>query len=515
MIVLFDTNVLIQREDNNILSDRLTNLLNMMGKLRYQPHVHDVSYLDISNDKDIQRREVNKSKLNAYPRIGKNPLCQNDDVFHNIVGKPSKSNDEIDNHMLYAVYKNAADYLITEDIAMLNKAEKLGIDNKVLSINQAIIIFKSALPNFEINILNFFKEEKGSNLDLNDSIFDSLKEEYGDKEFGEWWNNKVSKRSVYVYVDDTEDKNKIKAILVPKIEEKDETIDCTPALNLGRRLKICLFKVADHAQGLRLGERLLSMAFDFAQRNNLEDIYLTHFLKPNDSLVKLIEEYGFYQHGVKKNNEGIFAKKIIPNKNFAIKKEDIYNLNRTFFPGFYDGDFISKYIVPIRPLYHERLFPDYKYYIEHEQLSLFPQNQQTPEGNSIKKAYICNAPTRQIKEGDILLFYRTVDFKCITTLGIVEKVYYNLTDVKEVQDIVAKRTVYSQEEIKEKMQPKSSIVVILFKQNFHLKEVFYYSDLLENNIVAGAIQTITKIDDNRYKQIIKGKLDERFIINKA
>ena len=44
---------------------------------------------------------------------------------------------------------------------------------------------------------------------------------------------------------------------------------------------------------------------------------------------------------------------------------------------------------------------------------------------------------------------------------------------------------------------------------------FYYSGYIEvfRNIVNGYIQSITSIDDNKYKEIIRDNLDERFIIH--
>ena len=40
-----------------------------------------------------------------------------------------------------------------------------------------------------------------------------------------------------------------------------------------------------------------------------------------------------------------------------------------------------------------------------------------------------------------------------------------------------------------------------------------YKFLEENNIVNGYIQSITNIDDDKYRKIIKDNIDERFIIN--
>ena len=86
--------------------------------------------------------------------------------------------------------------------------------------------------------------------------------------------------------------NKINAILIPKIEER-ENIDCAPTLYRDRILKICTFKVAEHSRGLKLGERLLRMAFDYAIANNIEEIYLTHFKQEADYLIPLIQKFWF------------------------------------------------------------------------------------------------------------------------------------------------------------------------------------------------------------------------------
>ena len=82
----------------------------------------------------------------------------------------------------------------------------------------------------------------------------------------------------------------INAILVPKIET-NEAIDCTPQLIRGRILKLCLLKVADHMRGLKLGERLLRMGIDYADENNLEEMYLTLYRQDNDALIYSLEAF--------------------------------------------------------------------------------------------------------------------------------------------------------------------------------------------------------------------------------
>lgn len=514
MMVLFDTDILLQREDNQILSDELSNLIKMIEELKYTIYVHELSLGEIQRDVNSEKAKVSYSKIKSYPTIKNHIDYKEDKEFISIIANSFESKENNNNQLIYTIYKNIADYLITEDKDILNKAEKLNLDKKILNINEAITLFKGFLPDYKINILPFFKVEKGFNLNIDDSIFDTLKEEYA--EFNSWWKNSASKRPVYVYLDEKNKKDKIKALLVPKIED-NEAIDCAPELILGKRVKICLFKVAEHGQGLKLGERLLSMAFDFAVKNNIDTLYLTHFTIANDYLVKLIEEYGFYKHGKNERGEEIFVKHITQNRLVNTDKDELIQANQEFFPSFYDGKSVNKHIVPIYPKYHKMLFPDCKNYKNQFQLklNLFIDKRQSSEGNCIKKAYVCNAPTKKVKKGDILLFYRSEDKRCITSLGVVDEVYTGITDAKIASNLIFKRTVYKFEELEEKTQNKNPLLIILFKHHFHLSEVFYYKDLLNNDVVSGPIQTITEISDDNYNKIIAGRLNERFIINKT
>jgi hypothetical protein len=77
--------------------------------------------------------------------------------------------------------------------------------------------------------------------------------------------------------------------------------------------------------------------------------------------------------------------------------------------------------------------------------------------------------------------------------------------------LIAKRTVFTFEDISNLCS--SDVLVILFNQNFHLKNDFSYDELCKNQIVGGPIQTITEIKNEDYEKIITGNIDERFIIN--
>lgn len=498
MRILLDTNILILRENYHVIPDNVAKLMSLLNGLEVcSIHVHPLSVNEIKKDANVERQTINTKKISAYAVLEDFPDYNSDKSFIEIIGNPKEPNDIVDNQLLYCVYRNVVDYLITEDQALLNKADLLGLET-VVSTNEAITIFEQYYPKTNVTLIQSFIKEKAYNFDLQDDIFDSLKEEY--TEFSSWW-GKIANRDVFAY---KSDEGKINALLIPKIET-NEVIDCNPSLKFDRVLKICLFKVASHARGLKLGERLLKIAFDYAILNNIEDIYLTHFCQEKDYLIYLIEKFGFYKYGENSRGEGIFVKRIT--KNSEDYNLDISYLNKQYYPSFCANTSISKHIVPIQPTFHKKLFPDYV--PTSQQMSIF---RDTPsESNSIKKAYICNANTTKIKPNDILLFYRTHDIMSITTLGIVESVHYKQKDPNEIMKLIAKRTVFTFEDISALCS--SDVLVILFNQNFHLKSDFSYSELCKNQIISGPIQTITEIEDEDYKKIIAGNIDERFIIN--
>ena len=45
------------------------------------------------------------------------------------------------------------------------------------------------------------------------------------------------------------------------------------------------------SEGYKIGEFLLKWIIDYALKNNMDEIYLTHFEEEEDSLIYLIKEY--------------------------------------------------------------------------------------------------------------------------------------------------------------------------------------------------------------------------------
>ena len=495
MRILIDTNIFIYRENSHIIPSNLQSLLKTLNDLIVQILVHPLSVHEIEKDRNHERREITLSKIKTYPILANPPSLEVDQQFLNIVGQTNNAHELVDNNLLYCVYKNAIDFMITEDRAIHRKSDRLGISDRVFDIDEALEYFKRQLLVEKVPTPPALKYVPVYNLDINDPIFTSLKEEYGN--FLDWW-GKISRegRKAWVYFKG----DRLGAILIYKIE--DEAIASNPPLPKKRRLKLSPFKVTYN--GYKIGELFIKISTTFAINNNTDELYLTHFTKPDDYLVELVENFGFYKVAEKKG-EDIFTKKLVPDE----KTKEPLGISRKFYPSFYDGEGVEKFVVPIRPEYHNRLFTDY----QPRQPTLFEFcGELIIEGNTIKKAYLSHSRIIKMSEGDILLFYRSVDERRITSMGVIERVYHDIRNPDEIIRYVGKRSVYTKKEIEE--IAKKPTKVILFKQHFHLKNPLALDYLRTNNILSGAPQSIVRIPHEKYLRIKRGgDINECFTIN--
>ena len=501
MRILLDTNIIILREDHKVIQDDLQMLFRNIQKLDYKILLHPKSIEDIKRDPDDQRKKITLSKFNTYPVLEPAPNPNTDLNYLDIIGAPRKENDAIDDFLLFAVYRNAVNFLITEDLGIHRKAKKTRLSERVLNVIEALDLFKKDLPH-EVRLPPTLLKSTMASLDVNDPIFDSLREDYPN--FNEWYAKKSRiGRNCWVY---RRNNGSLGAVLIYKSE--NEAILSEPLLEKNNRLKIATMKVSQ--VGYKIGELLLKLSFELAIKNNIPEIYLTHFTKEIDYLVDLIEDFGFKKVSIIHQPwidipEDLFLKKVL------IKDDDIRGLtpseiSKNYYPNFYDGKEVRKHIIPIRPKYFKRLYTD------------FPKRQTTLnehlgqfiiQGNTIKKAYLSHSSSKKMNVGDLLLFYRSEDAQSILSIGVIERVDYDMRDPTEIISIVGKRTVYSTAEIEE--ISKQNTTVILFNHHFHFKKPIKYKKLLNIGILRGPPQSITEIEHEDYQKIKQiGGIDERF-----
>ena len=493
MKVIFDTNILIHIEDPKELPKNLQDLLKILREHGHQIFIHPASLSDINNDPDEQRKNIILSKLRGYPPIESPPKVTGS--FLSKVRKPSSSNDEIDNEILFAIYKNAADFLVTADLGLQKNASKLNLEDRVLSIDSALGYLESLYAR-KVPKHALLQEVPLFNIDVDDPFFDSLKEDYVDSDFRKWFKEKsIEGRKCWVYHED----EMIKALLM--LKEENEPIETSPPIPAGRRLKIATLKV--ELSGFKLGELFLKMAFQYCISNQIFETYLTHFRKEDDILINLIENYGFESVGfLKKNNEEVFLKKIIPIE----EKVSAVEISKKCYPSLRDSQDVKKFLVPIIPEYHDRLFPEFR----QRQMKLTDYSEINIPGNAIKKAYLSHSKIKKIRAGDILLFYRSHDLKAVTAICVVDQEPLHTEEAEEVVRIVGKRTVYLDREIKEMTQ--KPVLVSMFRHHLFLPEPLYLDFLRKHNIPVP--QSIIEISHNQYLAIKEGgKLDERFTVS--
>jgi len=273
MRILIDTNIIISREDPKVLPENLQFLMKVLNDLSTDILIHPLSVGEIKKDKNLDRREINLSKVSTYSILSNPPSFKNDAKFNSLITSKSP-NDDIDNAILYSLYKNAVSFLITEDKGIHKKAYKIGIFDKVLSIEEALNVFKTEpLP---ITPPAIYKD-KVYNLDIEDKIFDTLKDDY--VEFTDWF-KKIQKQGrdclVYRNKDDS-----LGALLIYK--DENESIELLKgSLPKKKRMKIATLIVS--SSGNKIGEFFIQWAANYAIKKRFDEIYLTHFTKQEDYL---------------------------------------------------------------------------------------------------------------------------------------------------------------------------------------------------------------------------------------
>ena len=296
MRALLDTNIIIHRENKRVSNYSIGHLFRWLDKLKYDKVIHPYSISEIKKYRDPETQEAISVKLESYEVI--KTIKEPDDSFLELIGIPEKSqNDMIDDCLLFEVYSNRVDILITEDRRLRNKAIKLGLSDRVFSINAFISAATAENPSLiEYKMLAVEKTYFG-NVDLTDSFFDSFRIAYPG--FDKWFARKCDEEA---YICNT-DAGKVLGFLYLKTEGVDENYsDIVPPFKPMRRLKVGTFKV--ESTGFRLGERFVKIIFDNALQRNVDEIYVTLYTDREElsALAALLKRWGFTKYGVKIGN---------------------------------------------------------------------------------------------------------------------------------------------------------------------------------------------------------------------
>lgn len=486
MRFLLDTNVLIPLEDSAIpLRDSLANFVRLATANKHVLVYHPASIDDIEEDKDDARRAHTLQRLRQYTKLEHRPACPWNTP-------ETKRNDAVDNEILYALSLHAASALVTEDRQIHDKAKAKGLLDRVFTIQTAEDLLLRLHETVGVRLPNI-EEVPLYQLTplLQSSFFDSLRDSY---EFDRWFRRK-SEEGCRAWVH-WEAQDQLGGICI--FQRQDHERIAEGVTLEGAALKLSTFKVGESCRGRKVGELFLKAAFKYASANRLQNIFIHGDEERHYFLFELLADFGFEQvghHPAGERRDVVYLKHHPADPPGATVPP--FEYLRSYFPHFRHDPSVSAYIVPIRPEYHDILFPDFDGASTRQQ-HLFQQDNFA--GNAIKMAYLCRAPTRAMNPGDALLFYRSMDEHALTSIGIVES-YETLADAEAIVARVKRRTVYSLPEI-QKMASKPTRV-ILFRFVRHLARTLPLKELLARRILGGHSQSITKISHEKFEDILR------------
>ena len=439
MKVLLDTNIIIHREASKVVNTDIGILFNWLDKLKHSKYIHPLTIEELNRNIDLKTVETMNIKIGSYNVI-KN-LAPLGDTIKQVGNKvditPNDINDTI---ILNEVFCDRVNILISEDKKIHTKANLLGISNRVFKIDQYLEKVTAENPDLVNYKVLAVKKVDFAQVKIEDSFFDSFREDY--QGFDKWYNKKSDDISYACYHNEV-----LSAFLYIKVEDESENYsDITPAFKKKKRLKIGTFKVTSN--GFKIGERFLKIIFDNAFQYKVDEIYVTIFDKRPEQvrLIGLLEEWGFTFYGIKATENGDEKVYI---KNFDRKQEINLENPKLTFP--YLSKESNVFIVPIYPAYHTELFPDS--ILRTESPINFTENE--PHRNALSKVYISRSYERNLKPGDLIVFYRTgeqgnaIHTGVATTIGVVESLVHNIKDESSFLSICRKRSVFTDQKLSE------------------------------------------------------------------
>lgn len=432
---LIDTNVIIGLEDHQAVQPAFAALLNLAAKHKVDVLVHEAAKDDILRDRDLPRREISLSKLEKFLTLkkvrGLDPAA-----LEQRFGPLPKPNDIVDATLLDALDRGAADFLISQDRGLHDRARRHVPDlaRRVLFVPDAVQLLKTTYEPREAPV-RFIEEVTANEIPVSATIFDSLRKGY--PTFDSWWAKCVRERRPCWIVDD----NGLAGIVVRKDESPGHTDATTKAQKI---LKICTFKVNPDKRGVKLGELLLKKIFWFAQANAYDLVYLTTY-DDQASLIDLLDYYGFSHTATKPDGELIYEKPFSTGPLPHQPGVCAFDLHRLHYPRFATASPVRAFGVPILEDYHDTLFPDLKAQLE--LLDAHGLAGPRQPGNTIRKVYLCRAPSNLGPPGSLLFFYkgrsRGQPSQAMTAIGVLEDLG-KATSTKELMLMTGGRSVYSE-----------------------------------------------------------------------
>lgn len=360
-----------------------------------------------------------------------------------------------------------------------------------------------------------FSLKKFSNININDSFFDSLKKDYPGTEnstaFVEWFKKKSNAGAEALVF---EDKFGIGAFIAFKTEEEQLFLK-DKVLPSKSRVKISTFCISERYRRQRIGEGAIGLLLWQWRRSNTEEIYVTVFEK-HGTLISQFEKFGFVDCGFNLNDEKVLIK--------SCKQIDFSNPYKSY--PFIKSDFDYAGYIIIDDKYHDTMFA----YSELANVKSMNSNVSNSVINGLSKIYVGKSPFINHKIGEPVLVYRRYTggsgarYKsCITSYCIITDIIQAKTNNKylisfeELKSKIKNKSVFDERELSEKYHNYKNVLVI---------ELLYYGyfgagnnvnmDWLDNHgcwTKNGEYPTEIHLSKEQFKNILsEGNLDVSTII---
>lgn len=497
---LIDTNIIIGLEDYRAVGEAYARFSSLAATHKVDVFVHEAAREDIARDKDANRRAISLSKIAKYQML-KGRLGIGVEELAADFGPLRKPNDVVDATLLHALKIDAVDFVVSQDKGLHERAEQHSAElgRRVLFVGDAADLLTQTFEPRRIPIRHV-ADVDAHMIDHNEPFFDSLRDGY--PEFNDWWRKCIKQRRPCWVVYDNDE-------LAGLIVRKDETADDTDAITKAEKiLKVCTFKVSPAKRGVKLGELLLKQVLWFAQTNRYDLAYLTTYAD-QQSLMSLLEYYGFRRAGTKANGEFIYERAFSADPLSAPNGRARFDVAREHYPRFVATG-VRAFGVPIKEKYHDTLFPDLWIPRQADLFSglLAPLARPGRPGNTIRKVYLCRAPSNLGPAGSILFFYKGASdeppSQSVTAIGILESVTF-ARSTRDLMQLAGGRSVYSEDALAAwRATPARPVKVLNFLLAAYIQPAVSMTELRDMSVIAGSPpQSIFEIREPRIRRLLE------------
>jgi L-amino acid N-acyltransferase YncA len=484
--LLIDTNVCIAVEPYaGTLEPQLTAASELLRLVNQQGHrilVHPATRDDLLEGQDAARRTQRLAELKKFEMLDEVPVPAALTARAG-VSEPG-SNDHRDLRLLAALNAHAVTYLVSEDARLHRRAQRAGLEG-VLGIDETVHLLRGFIPSV-VPPPPRVEPIAAYALDTEQRIFDSLRADYDgfDK-----WLDKIradSENRDCLIVRDPDGQYAALALI------KRQEPDCAYPIRQPVR-KIATFKVAERHGRNKYGELLLKAIFSSALPQDVATLYVT-VLPKHQPLIDFFHDFGFKQIASQTElNELILTKP----RRLDASADRLSPLQHHVRYGPPALDTSGRlWIVPIRPVWHQQLFPDAPNDDASTGQLVLPgldrRTQTHPWGNALRKAYLCNSNVGGIAPGDTVLFYRSLSSQAVLAVGVVEDTLRS-ADPNEILSFVGRRTVYTPVEVASLCRSVRGCLAIMFRQDRFIDPPWLLSELQQHGVLTKGPQSIKEL----------------------